>query len=166
MSKAIRESEMYPEVCCWLLEFLEHRHPKAEIQVFDTSARILSRVLYDLNLHKLFSDHENYEIKVDVTGVILSQDAPASLAFVECKVTTVSLKDVSQLLGYSLVANPLYSFLLSTKGVSRSVFNIIESSNNLSVLTYGSNRCIRYYRWVIETAAPDMTSVLPTGMHQ
>ena|SRR5690348_8992385 len=108
------ELALYPQVSEWLARSLRGRHPRAEVAAFDTHSTDLATFLRKEGPHSFFSDCDAYEIQVDVTGVVKTQKA-ISLAFVECKIGPVTLRDVGQLLGYSLVACPEWSFLV-TKG--------------------------------------------------
>jgi hypothetical protein len=161
----VTESELYPEIGEWFRGFLRERHRRSEIKVYDTSRKLLSSFIYEQGLVKLIPLWDTFEIQVDITGVILGRRT-AQLAFIECKTHTVSLKDISQLLGYSLVAKPLYSLLISTKPVSASVWKLVETFNNLDILRYDSNRLIRVYIWNASRREVEVPSVLPTGMHQ
>lgn len=67
-----------------------------------------------------------YDLHVDVTGFILSKEH-AQLVFVECKLPVLTLAHLSQLLGYSRIALPLFSFLISPAGCSDSVISLIKT---------------------------------------
>lgn len=96
---------MYPEVCAWLHDLLDAGFPRATVEVADTSRVILANYLEQRGLAALFPDCQTYEINVDVTGVVKAKKP--HLAFVECKLTPLTLRDMSQLLGYSKVAVPV-----------------------------------------------------------
>src|SRR5260370_29668382 len=114
---ALLESELYPHVAEWLALNLKSSHPKAKITTSDTHKTELSSFLREKNLNRRFSDSDAYEIQVDVTGIVEGRDF-VKLAFVECKIGPITLRDVGQLLGYSLIARPEWSYLLSPAGLS------------------------------------------------
>ena len=105
------EQELYPEIIKWIAKHLQGRHPKAEIKAYDTSRQDLSEFLRRHKLHSFFPEFETYIIRVDVTATIRYKDG-CDLAFVECKLNPINLKDISQLLGYSKVVKPKYSFII------------------------------------------------------
>lgn len=159
----MNERELYPHVVTWLSSFLRDRYKRSKVDVYDTSAKMLSTFLYEKGLSDLFPRSDAFEIQVDITGVIRSSKQ-ARLAFVECKTHTVSLKDVSQLLGYSLVARPLFSFLVSTGSVSTSVWKLVEDLNYLDILKYDDKRYIRICQWDTLRKEVKINSVIPRGM--
>jgi hypothetical protein len=50
-----KESEMYPDVCQWLQNFLQTRHKKARVEVFDSSQKSLVRLIREKQLFKHLS---------------------------------------------------------------------------------------------------------------
>ncbi len=94
---------MYPHVCIWLKKLLERKFKNATIHVDNTSKKVLSKWLVEKGFHKHFKGYQTYEIEVDVTGLIEKLNE-THLAFVECKLGRITLRDLSQLLGYSKVA--------------------------------------------------------------
>lgn len=58
------------------------------------------------------------------------------MAFVECKNTKLTLAHLSQLLGYSRIAQPLYSFLISTIGFSPKLASLLQEYRRHDVLEY------------------------------
>ena len=105
---------MYPDVCVWFRKILWEKYRDAEIHVENTSRKILSKWLVERRLHNLFPDYQTYEIEVDITGII-ERDGEAHLGMIECKLNQITLSDLSQLLGYSRVALPVHSIILSPK---------------------------------------------------
>jgi hypothetical protein len=76
-----------------------------------------------------------WDIHVDVAGFVI-QNGRAELAFVECKLMSLSLMHFSQLLGYSRVAKPLFSFLVSPQGISGSMLSLLETYHRTDILEY------------------------------
>ncbi len=88
-----------------------------------------------------------------------------ALAFVECKVAPITLRDVGQLLGYSLVARPLLSFLVSPSGLSDRLATLLLTFGRHDVLTYGRNRMIRLAVWDTARREIDLSTLVPRGSH-
>lgn len=134
-----KEVEMYPDVMDWLQRFLKGRFPKHQIDVRDTHAMPLNRFVERHQLAHYFDTQiwQTYEIQVDVTGFIASEKGKG-LAVVECKLSTVSLLDFCQLLGYSRVACPLLSFLITPQGLSVTL--------NALLFEYARDDLLEYYR--------------------
>ena len=127
---------MYPYVCKWLKSYLEDRHQNATIKVFDTSRKSLAKIIKEKSLFdNLPSEWQTWDIYVDVIGFVLEK-SKTHLAFVECKNISLTLAHLSQLLGYSRVAHPKYSFLISPQGLSNSLLSLLLTYNRLDILDY------------------------------
>jgi hypothetical protein len=87
-----------------------------KITVLDTYDSDLANFIMLLNYQKFFSEFSTYKIRQDITGFI-EYDENVELVFVECKNTSLSLIHLSQLIGYSCIALPIYSILLSPQGM-------------------------------------------------
>ena len=121
------EIEMYPDVISWLGRILREQFAGAEVDVRDTHALLLNRYIRQNGLQQYFQSNiwQTYEIRVDITAFMFYRERPA-LVFVECKIIPISLLHISQLLGYSRVAHPLLSYLISTKGIVSAVVGLIS----------------------------------------
>ena len=53
-----------------------------------------------------------------------------------CKNTSLTLAHLSQLLGYSRIAQPLYSFLISSAGISPALLSLLQNYQRYDVLEY------------------------------
>lgn len=158
------ELALYPQVSKWLDRILRDRHPRAEVAAYDTHSMDLSAFLRREGLHSLFKDCDAYEIQVDVTGIVRTEKS-INLAFVECKVGPITLRDVGQLLGYSLVARPEWSFLVSPGGLSGCLNSLLITYGRQDVLNYGKGQFIRLGTWNAERAELDLATLVPTGEH-
>jgi len=157
-----KESEMYPQVANWLKKMLSQNFKGSKVMVEDTSKKVLSRFLFEKGLHKKFPDYQTYEIRVDVTGVV-ERGNNAELAFIECKLNRVTLRDVSQLLGYSKVAVPVMSILLSPEGISESINLLFNVHRRDDILHYAEDKHIRIAKWAEGRNDIDMQSLIPKG---
>ncbi len=130
------EEEMYPDVCRWLEDFLTDRFRHADIEVYNLSKSPLSHFLKTYNRGSFPAEWITWDIRVDVVGFIHSRDKLTSLAFVECKIRRLTLAHLSQLLGYSRIALPLYSFLISPMPLSSTLTSLLRKYQRADVLEY------------------------------
>ena len=130
------EEEMYPDVCRWLKDFLRSRFQDADVDVHDLSRTPLSRFLSKYQKGKFPDEWVTWDIRVDVVGFVHHPHEFTALAFVECKNTNLTLAHLSQLLGYSRIAQPLYSFLISSTGISPALLSLLQNYQRYDVLEY------------------------------
>lgn len=141
------EIEMYPEIAKWLLIKLTQKFgKKAKITVIDTHDSDLSNFIMQLNFQKFFPEFSTYKIRQDITGFIEYKDK-VDLVFVECKNTSLSLIHLSQLIGYSCIALPIYSILLSPQGMGHTLNKLLKSYNRVDILEFRPNRTIHIIKW-------------------
>jgi hypothetical protein len=153
---------MYPDVCAWFKRILVEKCEGSKIHIEDTSRKVLSRWLVEKGFHKLFPDYQTYEIEVDIIGII-EKNNRASLGMIECKLNQITLRDLSQLLGYSRVALPLYSIILSPKGVSKSMHRLFNISRRDDILNYSNDRHIVIGKWNEKRKELDFSTIIPKG---
>jgi len=153
---------MYHDVCEWFKKFLEKRFKGSSIDVENTSKKVLSKWLIEKGYHKYFKDYQTYEIRVDVSGLIKEAES-AHLAFVECKLSRITLRDLSQLLGYSKVSIPSFSIILSPKGISRSMNLLFNISRRNDILYYSPDKHIIIGTWSETRQEIDPSSIIPKG---
>jgi len=158
------EKEMYPKVAAWLAGYLKHKHPKASVKAYNTSRENLSDFIRRHKLSKYFPEAETYVIKVDITGVIKDNEK-CYLAFVECKLNSISLKDVFQLIGYSKVVLPVFSIIISPAGISPPVNKLINLYRRYDILTYTDNQKVRIASWNKTAGDIEAATLLPHGEH-
>ena len=130
------EQDMYPDVCKWLADFLKDRFKKAHVEVYELSQKPISRFLRTYNQGSFPPEWVTWNIKVDVVGFVHHSNKPTSMAFVECKNTKLTMAHLSQLLGYSRIAQPLYSFLISPIGFSPTLVSLLQKYQRRDVLEY------------------------------
>jgi len=153
---------MYPDICAWFKKILDEKFKDAKVCVEDTSKKVLSKWLVERGFHNFFPNYQTYEIEVDVTGIVEKADE-AHLGFIECKLGRITLRDLSQLLGYSKVAIPLYSLIISPKGISRSMNLLFNITRRNDVLYYSSDRYIIIGKWNERRKELDLSSIIPKG---
>lgn len=130
------EKDMYPDVCRWLEDFLKNRFKKARVEVYELSQNPISHFLRTYNRGNFPAEWVTWNIKVDVVGFVHHSNKPTELVFVECKNATLTLAHLSQLLGYSRIAQPLYSFLISSIGFSPTLVSLLQEYRRHDVLEY------------------------------
>lgn len=157
------ERAMYPEVGAWLRRLLRARFPKSAVQVADTSRITLSSYIEQEGLEDLFPGYQTFEINVDITGIV--QSKRPTLAFVECKVTALTVRDMSQLLGYSKVAKPVYSILLSPAGISVALSLLLKIYRRYDVLEYAEGQRLKIGVWDAVRKTLDPATLIPPGEH-
>ena len=74
-------------------------------------------------------------IKPDIVGI---KENLRDIVILESKITSLSIEDLGQILGYCLVAEPTDAFLISTEDLSPSLMTIII--NNKNILDYGKGK--------------------------
>lgn len=158
------EHKLYPDVAGWLMRHLQGKYRRASVEAYDTHRSLLSNFLLSRGLHEYFRDCQAYEIQVDVTGIVRTR-TQIRLAFVECKVTPITLRDVGQLLGYSLVARPEWSYLVSPAGLSEKLSTLLLTFGRLDILAYGKDRTIRLAEWNTSRREITLASLIPRGSH-
>lgn len=163
------EKQMYPDVAKWLLELLKGRYHGAKIEVMDTHAAPLNEYITKHGLQDYFNGDQwqTYDIRVDLTAFIKNRNTKG-LIFVECKITDITLLNISQLLGYSRVALPLSSYLISSKGIGGCVKSLITRYDRSDILEYQWEkgqlpRKIIIAKWDYNLKSIDSNSVLPPG---
>ena len=139
---------MYPDIIEWLTNNLEQKFGKKakRIIVLDTHDSDLSNFIMQLNYQKFFPEFSTYKIRQDITAFIEYEDK-IELIFVECKNTSLSLIHLSQLIGYSCIALPIYSILLSPQGMGQTLNKLLKSYNRLDILEFRPKRMIQVVKW-------------------
>ena len=158
----LRENQMYPDVMAWLKDALREQHPQANIDTYDTSKVALYRFLEMVGLENRFPQCRSYDICVDVTGIVQTRRS-AYLAFVECKLKAITLRDLSQLLGYSRVAIPVYSIIVSPAGIGSAMTYLLRTYGRVDVLEYGRGRRLKVATWDAQRREISIPSLIPAG---
>jgi hypothetical protein len=142
------EIEMYPDIIEWLQKDLEQKFGKKarKITVLDTHDSDLSNFIMQLNYQKFFPEFSTYKIRQDITGFIEYVNK-VDLVFVECKNTSLSLINLSQLIGYSCIALPIYSILISPQGMGQTLNKLLKNYNRMDILSFRPKRMIHIVKW-------------------
>jgi len=158
-----REEEMYPDVREWLEDRLRRVMKDADVRVYVTSRTTVADLIEREHLTRYFGDiYRTYDIMVDIAGIIIRNNK-GELAFVECKLNKISLRELSQLLGYSVVARPRYSIIISPRGASDSLRTLLTSYRRMDILEYARGRRIAIARWDVNKKDIDYATIIPPG---
>jgi hypothetical protein len=158
----MNEEALYPQIIDWLQRELSQTFPRARVEVEDTHGVYLSAWVARKGLTGLFPEHTAWDIKVDITGVIHSRSA-VNLVLTECKTGPSSLRDVGQILGYSLVARPRYALLVSMRPPNARLMRLLRTFGREDILKYPPDRSLKLITWDCLRRAPDMGCVFPAN---
>ncbi len=163
------ELEMYPDISRWLKSLLSSKLSNALIEVRDTHNSPLSEYITRNGLQEFFDNSlwQTYDINVDITAFIKTTRRKA-LVFVECKIVPISLAHLSQLLGYSRIALPIYSYLISSASIGNALKTLITRYDRTDVLEYywakgEQARKIIIAEWDRKSKSINLNTVLPPG---
>lgn len=155
-----REIALYPSMLAWLQSYLESKHPRATIKTYDVHAVDLSDFIQRNGYTKFFPEYATYKIRVDLLGMILEKDE-CHLVFVEVKDTPLSLINLSQLLGYCKILRPEFAFLISPRGLSKPLSQLLIHFNRRDILEFDKNKFVRVAKWNPVKKAIDNDTIIP-----
>ena len=159
----MKEYDLYEPVCLWLNHILIQRFKRMQVRVIDSHKIKLSKLISGLGFQRLFPQFNAWDVKIDVTGVV-TDGKTGHLALVECKANQLTLRDVAQLLGYSIVVKPILSVLVSPAPPTDPLITLLKDYGRLDILRYGpSNRFIRIATWDMAKREVIPASLLPPG---
>jgi len=139
-SSSLSEADTYEPQQEWLQKYLEEKYPESRIDTF---------VVADSDMSSFFSRSGNdthtelvneYDIRPDVVGIIDGK----KIVFIESKITLLGIKEIGQLLGYCLVAEPEIAILCSTKDSSGKLTTILPHKE---LLEFNGNKKILCANW-------------------
>jgi len=163
--KSLREADLYEPVRRWFQSALSRRFPRCHVAAYDTSRVRLSSFIAQLGLQTSFPQSNVWDIKVDVTAFLTGRKN--HVAFVECKNKPVTLQDIGQLLGYSLVARPVAAILLSTEPPSDILRSLLTVYGRYDILVYNhtTGGQMLVARWDTTRGGILHAETLPPGRH-
>ncbi len=141
------EFDTYEPLRKWLENVLRKNLDETSV-AWVTAEQNLTNFLAGIkhNALDLVENLEDLRIRPDVVGVI---PKTGELAFIESKVTNLNLREVGQLLGYCLVAQPRFAYLISTKPIDLYLTELI--SLHPALVEYGQERRIELFHFDTET---------------
>lgn len=159
----MKEYDLYEPVRLWLERILSQRFKRMEVRVIDSHKVKLSKLIAELGVQKFLPQFNAWDVKIDVTGVV-TDGKTSHLALVECKANQLTLRDVAQLLGYSIVVKPILSVLVSPAPPTDPLITLLKDYGRLDILRYGtSNQYIRIATWDMAKREVIPASLLPPG---
>jgi hypothetical protein len=126
------EQKLYAPICKYLEETFSKIY-KENVKFYDTSSFYLNRFILENNLYDEFEYYEEYKIKPDLVGFIVSSK---KIILAEIKANQLSLKDLGQLRGYCLISHPESAWLISKEEPSLNLRKILNL--NKQILSYES----------------------------
>ncbi|MGH9877913.1 MAG: hypothetical protein ACRD5H_09760 [Nitrososphaerales archaeon] len=155
-----KEKSLYPSILRWLQDYLTNKYPRALVKTFDVHSVDLSDFIQRHKYTKFFPEYSTYKIRVDLLGLVFEKNM-CRMAFVEVKVSALSLMNFSQLLGYCKIVKPESAFLISPQGMAKPLNQLLTHFNRVDILEFDKNRFIRVARWNSSRNAIDFDSVIP-----
>jgi hypothetical protein len=154
------EFELYEPMKIWLQKYLEYKYKNSEIITLDTHNERLDRVLNKLDIRNDLA--VGVDIQIDVLGVVRSK-MDIRLFFIEAKKTSLSLRDLGQLLAYCKLINPDEAFLMTSKDLG-SLNKLLNVFKREDLLDFGDGRLIKKVNvavWNLTTNSPEMSTIVP-----
>ena len=155
-----KEKDLYPQINSWFKEYLIDKYPNFYIKTtFETSTKALDVVLNKFDIH--FSHLTDLSIKIDIVGILTNKKThKIKLVFIEVKDEDLTLKDLGQLWGYTMIADPLESFLITSTdfGILHKILNIHK---RLDLLNYGKNKNMKIVKWNSDTNCIEYNTMIP-----
>jgi len=147
-SSSSLEVDTYEPFRQWMESAMKVDDPRSIAWI--TSSQNLGNILRSLSYEdvNLIEGIEELRIRPDIVGFSPSTQ---KFSFIESKITKINLREIGQLMGYCLVAQPDKAFLISTQPTEPYVLEQIRSEPDL--LEYGENRRISlaYFDYAIMT---------------
>ena len=142
------EIEIYPDLIVWLEKKLKDDFGKKakKITVLDTHDSDLSNFIIKLKYQRFFADFPTYKIRQDITGFIEYEDK-VELILVEVKIGQLKLIDLSQIIGYSCIALPIFSILIAPAGMGSTLAKLLTSFGRKDILEFRPGRKIKVLKW-------------------
>ncbi|MFX1504001.1 MAG: hypothetical protein ACFFDH_23770 [Promethearchaeota archaeon] len=157
----MKEKDLYPGIRDWLYKILKSKYKNKKSAAYDTSEKNLNKFIQEKGWISLSPEYAEYEIKVDILGVVFDKDK-IDFLLIEVKNTKISLKDISQLIGYTRVVKPINSMILSPNWVSDPVKKLFEVYKRFDVLKYEKIKIIKVCKWDQEKKDIDYRFIYPS----
>lgn len=162
--KTLSESDLYEPVRRWFEQALSQRFRRSEVRAYDTSHTKASSLIAGMGLQAKFPQSAVWDIQADITALIMGRQN--NVAFIECKNRRVTLRDVGQLLGYSRVAKPVVSMLLSPQPPTDTLRTLLSVYGRYDILEYDDRGTrIVIAQWDRARNAVLHAKTLPPGEH-
>jgi len=134
-SSGLTEEDTYEPQRAWLEEFLKTKYPGSTVATFVVADTDMSSFFRKAGLEDYSELVEDFDIRPDVVGFVDG----GKIAFIESKITLLGIKEIGQLLGYCLVADPEIAILCSTKDSEGNLTTILQHEE---IVKFGKNKII------------------------
>jgi hypothetical protein len=159
----LKEYDLYEPIRLWLNNILIQQFKRMQVQVIDSHKIKLSKLISELGFQRLFPQFNAWDVKIDITGIV-SDGKTGHIALVECKANQLTLRDVAQLIGYSIVVKPILSILVSPAPPTDPLITLLKDYGRLDILRYGAkDQYIRIATWDMAKQEVIPASLLPPG---
>jgi len=139
-SHRLKEEDTYEPQRKWLQKYLEKKFPNSTIETFVVADTDMDNYFSRYGLERHAEIAEDFDIRPDIVGFVDRK----KIVFIESKITTLGIKEIGQLLGYCLIANPEIAILCSTKNSSGSLAKILPHDD---LIIYGNGLKIKFAEW-------------------
>tara|TARA_X000000950_G_C13897100_1_gene653301 strand:- start:1783 stop:2289 length:507 start_codon:yes stop_codon:yes gene_type:complete len=161
----MNEKDLYDPICFWLQNHTSNLINKKKIksiECFDVHNKYLNNFIQQNNLiETLGKDSIGWKIKVDIFGYIQTKTLDTITYIAEVKDKQASLIDLSQLIGYVSVCSANHAYLISSKGFSQDLLDLIQVMGRKDLLRIYSSKQMGKYTtiemlyWDVNTDSPD-----------
>lgn len=127
----------------WLENYLRQKYTNYNVEVF-IPKNYISKIPND-NIKKL-PNYSSFDFKPDIIGILTSKSdfADIKLVFVNRSTSSLSLKEIGEILCYSRIANPVEAFLISPKALANEVnLILLDKSKQNDILSYDNNKFVK-----------------------
>jgi hypothetical protein len=160
---SVDNRQINERVADWLNNLLGWHYKHMKVHTFVSHNTPLSSLIKDLGLQTLFPQCDAWEIKTDVTGIIVGKNE-VHLSLIDFASRSPTLTDVFQLSAYARVANPVLCMLISPQPPVDPVITLLKDYGRLDVLQYGpQRRHIRIARWESTRGEILYDTIIPKG---
>lgn len=152
----------------WAAGFLRARARTCAVRVHDGSRTHVSELIARSPSAPAFpAESSSWQVRCDIVGLLTRRKA-GYVCLVEVKSGAISVRDLSQVLGYCRVVRPVKAFLLSPAGAGRHLWRLVREHARYDLLEYDwppgrQPRSIVVARWNTAANQPDPETVLCAG---
>lgn len=154
-----------PEFVDLMKEWMERYLRKTYSGEYDIEVIVPSSNISKLQIEaiKKVENYSSFEFSPDILGVLRNKKTKEiKLAFMNRSISAISLKEIGELHCYSKLANPIFSCIVSPKGLPNEVnLLLLNKDIELKLLKYSENKFINIFRWDETTNNVDKKSIFP-----
>lgn len=144
----------------WMETFLNNKHSeKFDIEVVIPRSNI-SKLAH--SKIKTINNYTLFDFKPDVLGLLTNKtNSQVEIVLLNRSVSAINVKEIGEMNVYSSISNPLYSFIVSPKGLPTEVNTLLlNASIENSLLNYSEERTIILLK-LLENGKIDNKNIFP-----